>query len=291
MKNIDSNGFNISANMKLYIRDQLMPDCYPANFEYIISELEARRLSVELGHAAIMGFAEKVEGTYTGKRNYSLHVTLDGLRAIAERTGKYGGWIGPHYWDDKQNKWIDFWPYEHAPIAAKAGIMRKDWKEPCFAAVRLKSYKPAGKDFKWASMPEIMLGKCAMSAALRAAFPQDTAGMMTEFELPKALQDEPGLPPPEKKTEKAQEKTEKKKPDIAASITRMVIEYGKLDIPPQELEKFTGKSIASMGAPEVDMLRKMYPDIKKGKTFADYMDPESPFEDPDKVIGLAGSEQ
>ena len=106
----------------------------------------------------------------------SLQPTIDGARLLAQRSAKYGGQLGP-WWCGPDGQWVEVWLSSDPPAAAKVGVIHHDWKEPLYAVAKFSSYCAKTREGKpaalWATMPDLMIAKCAEMLALRRAFPAE----------------------------------------------------------------------------------------------------------------------
>jgi phage recombination protein Bet len=161
-----------------------------AEFAAAIKECKQRDLHPFSGHVYFRAQwdsnAPKLQGNGTGREVLHLGVTIDGLRYIAERTGKYAGQRGP-FWCGPDGEWEEIWLEDRHPAGCKVAVLREDFTEPLWAVVRWSDYVSTNRDgepsFMWAKMGPHMLGKCAESLALRKAFPEKTGGLYTSEEM------------------------------------------------------------------------------------------------------------
>lgn len=109
---------------------------------------------------------------------------IDGLRAIAERTGQLDG--SETYWCGEDGAWSDVWLGSKPPAAAKTVIHRKGSQHPFVGVARFADYN-AGQGL-WSKMGATMIAKCSEALALRKAFPADMSGVYSTDEMDQAVE-------------------------------------------------------------------------------------------------------
>jgi phage recombination protein Bet len=108
-------------------------------------------------------------------------VGIDGMRALAERSGKYDG-------REIEIELAEGPDGSESPVRALCRVYRKDWSHPLVEEVRFVEAVRWGRDGRptrpWMEMPITMLRKAAEERALRAAFPVQLSGVYGEEEAP-----------------------------------------------------------------------------------------------------------
>lgn len=115
------------------------------------------------------------------KEVMAIQVGIDGLRAIADRTGNYTPGRAPLFQE------------ENGQLISATAFVKKfvhgQWHEvPGVAHYReyVALKKDGNPNHMWASKPHIMLAKCAEAKALRKAFPSQLSGLYTHEEMEQA---------------------------------------------------------------------------------------------------------
>lgn len=166
-----------SDEQRRMIRETFANGATDSEFAVLMEVARARRLSPLLRQ---IHFVKRWD-SLNRREVWSVQASIDGLRAIAERTGLYDGQDEP-----------EFVETDGQLVACKVRVYRRDWTRPVVGVAYWSEYvqmsrdKTTGKErptAMWARMPHVMLAKCAESIALRKAFPEDIGGIYSAEEM------------------------------------------------------------------------------------------------------------
>lgn len=178
-------GVSYSTDQLQLIKDIYAKGASDAEFRLFVEVSKYQKLDIFKKQIYLMKFWDTDKGGW----GFQPVTGIDGYRTKAEDTGLYGGQLGP-FWCGEDGVWKDVWTSNRPPAAAKVGIIRTDWQEPCWAVARYASYVQTKKDGTptkmWDKMPDNQLAKCAESLGLRKAFPQQVSGLYTDIEMEQA---------------------------------------------------------------------------------------------------------
>ena len=124
------------------------------------SDVEFRLFIEMCKSSGLDPFRKQIYAIVRGNK-MTVQVGIDGLRAIAARSGDYEGQLGP-LWCGEDGVWKDCWLSPKPPAAAKVGVLRRGFKEPLWAVARFASY---AQQNLWQKMPEVMIAKVAEALA------------------------------------------------------------------------------------------------------------------------------
>ncbi len=171
---------HFTEEQRSMIRNTYARGATEAEFEVLLEIARVRRLNPLLKQIHFVKRKNRKENTET----WTPQVSIDGMRAIAQRTGLYDGQDEPEIvYDDKGNI-----------LKCTVRVYRKDWTRPAVGVAHFSEYAqrwPDGnlQDF-WKRMPHVMIAKCAEAIAIRKAFPEDTSGLYVPEEMPQVDREE-----------------------------------------------------------------------------------------------------
>ena len=112
-------------------------------------------------------------------------VGIDGLRAVAERTGAYAGNDDPVFDDEAKPTKATVNVYKIVQGLRVAFTATARWDQ-YVATYKSKTTGKIEPTPLWGKMPHLMLGKCAEALALRKAFPAMMSGLYVAEEMQQA---------------------------------------------------------------------------------------------------------
>jgi len=175
-----------------------------------------------------------------GKVSYQ--ISIDGLRGRAEATGRYRGRLGP-YWMGKDKEWRDYWAEDGAPLAARVGVLREGWSEPCWGFARFKSFCGIVQDYTpWGKAPDNQLAKCAEAQALRAAFPEVCGGLYLSEDYTAGVESVDGEIIPEPETPAPAPAKKFKHVDVSKPVETTPPKRGKAEAAPEPAKPASEKT-------------------------------------------------
>jgi phage recombination protein Bet len=173
----DSGPLRFSAEQERMIRDTCANGASPDEFSVLMEIARVRRLNPLLKQ---IHFVKRWDNQ-KNRHVWSAQISIDGMRAVAQRTGRYNGQDEPEY-GPCNSKGFPEW--------SKVRVYRKDWDRPAVGLVFWREYVQTTKDGHptkfWADMPMNQLAKCAEAHAFRKAFPEDCGGLYTDVEMEQA---------------------------------------------------------------------------------------------------------
>jgi phage recombination protein Bet len=198
------NEFNYSPEELKAMKNEYAKQATQQQFDLWIAECRNRGL-VPVKDVVLQIRATKEWNPETRVKDFvkkAVHITtIQALRKLAERTGKYAGQL-PSVWIYLDNTGSPSIESEvplpdlnnlsapRRPWAAKASVVRKGFEHPITVPARFEAYAQYFSDggtqslnSTWANRGPEQLEKCAEALALRKAFPEELGGLYLQEEL------------------------------------------------------------------------------------------------------------
>ena len=140
-------------------------------FDELVIFCEEKQLNPLLKQVHFMPFFDKEKN----KGTVSPHVSIEGLRLKAERTGRYVGQIGPE-WCGEDGEWREAWTmHPTPPTACRVQVLRSDFTRPVSGVVMYSEFSQ--NTTQWKARPAHLLSVRAEAQAFRKAFPDELGGL------------------------------------------------------------------------------------------------------------------
>lgn len=164
--------FEFSPEQRKIIRDTYCGGATDQEAAVLMEIAKARRLNPLMGQI----FFVKRWDSAKQCEVWRAQVSIDGLRAIAERTGLYDGQDEAEFDEDgKAIKLCKVRVYKKGIVRPFVGLAH--WSE------YVQIQKGGQVNSMWTRGPHFMLAKCAEAQAFRRAFPEDTSGLFIPEEM------------------------------------------------------------------------------------------------------------
>jgi phage recombination protein Bet len=163
-----------TAEQEAMILNTYAPGASKEEFDVLMETAKARRVNPILRQVF---FVQRYD-TEKKRTVWAVQVSIDGLRAMADRSGLYAGQDEPEYLTNEKGELE----------CCKVRVYRSDWPRPVVGVAYwsecVQKTREGGATKFWREKPRLMLAKCAEAQALRKAFPEDTGGIYIEDEMP-----------------------------------------------------------------------------------------------------------
>lgn len=167
--------FEFTPEQRQMIRDTFASGANDAEFAVLMEVARARRLNPITRQVHFV----KRWDSQKQREVWSTQISIDGLRAVADRTGEYDGQDEP-----------EFIYEEKRLVCAKVRVWRKGIPRAFVGVAHFSEYVQKKKDGTptqfWREKPHVMLAKCAEALGIRKGFPEDTSGLYVPEEMGQA---------------------------------------------------------------------------------------------------------
>jgi hypothetical protein len=182
-----------TEEQKLAYRKVLAPNASDEQWSYFIIEAERRNLIPGVHVIFQVRNAEEFSKELQRKisvQKVTLVTTINALRLIAERSGKFQGYGKFTYYyatETGEPTITSIIPFGRTPHAVSVELFRAGWQQPLFAVARYEACVQLKGDktptSMWIKRGEEQLAKCAEAAGLRMVAPEECGGLYIEEEM------------------------------------------------------------------------------------------------------------